>query len=352
MYTELGNHELDQIYPLLQSVPPDPMLYMLLEGVRPGQTFVDRVPDPDLALIWTGMEYAYLIVDPEHTSEFFYDPGFARDAFVDLLEDEVLPALGDVGLDFLTIFPFGIPASYLQDWFPDRKPVSYGVNAFNFDLNEFERLKTQAKELPESYILVRLDGKTLPGEAFFAIREDITFCWDSLARFEALGLGFAVQDPDGQVVSTCYAIGVGADAYHIDIWTHPDHRRKGLAHASATAFLEQSLASGRTIYWINDAPNTASRRLAESLGFVYTGDLATVDIPVFPGTFHLGLAEHFADYLGLYEQAGELYDTAFELQGGVDENYNKAAVVWDQAGDAEKAEMYRHKAGKSLGPID
>jgi hypothetical protein len=72
--------------------------------------------------------------------------------------------------------------------------------------------------------------------------------------------------------------------------------------------------------------------------------LATVDIPVHPYHFHLSLAEHFVDYLGLYQGAGELYDMAFDIQEGSSEAYRKAAQVWRQAGDDEKAEKYEQMA--------
>jgi hypothetical protein len=51
-----------------------------------------------------------------------------------------------------------------------------------------------------------------------------------------------------------------------------------------------------------------------------------------------------ASYLGLYRQAGELYDVAFAIQAGSSEAYHKVAFVWHQAGDPAKAEMYRQKA--------
>ena len=334
MLTKLPPTKYKRLAPLLKRVPPDPMLYMLLEGNRPGQVFVDRVRKPSVALIWTGMEYAYLLGDPADDWE----------DVMDLIEESFLPDLAEIGFDFLTIFPFGVSANLVMDWFSERRPVSFGVNAFRFDRDRFDQLRAQVKTQPAGFELVRLDRVILQQDDYIGIDEDIICCWDSLARFESLGLGYAIQDQAGQIVSTCYAIGVGAGAYHIDIWTHPDHRRKGLARRAANAFLDHSLENDRTIYWINDAPNTASRRLAESLGFVYTGDLETVDIPVFPGSFHLNLAEHFAETLELHREAGELYDTAFELQAGTSGEYRKAAEVWEKAGDLDKAEMYRRSA--------
>jgi hypothetical protein len=69
-----------------------------------------------------------------------------------------------------------------------------------------------------------------------------------------------------------------------------------------------------------------------------------VDIPVHPHHFHLSLVEHFASTLGLYRQAGKLYDEAFAIQAGKSEAYCQAAFVWRQAGDPGKAEIYRQRA--------
>jgi RimJ/RimL family protein N-acetyltransferase len=334
MFRELGQAELDHLLPLLRSVPQDPMLYMVLEGNRQGHIFADRPSDPSAALIWTGMEYAYLIGEAAG----------CRAEVVHVVEHVILPALENDGLGFVTIFPHGVSPGAVQAWFPERQPVSFGVNSFTFEPERYERLRLQAKPLPSGYARVRLDRHNLDQAPWQDIQQDILFCWESLERFEALGLGYGISSPQGEVVSACYAIAYGAEAFHINIWTHHGHRRRGLARQAAIGFLEESLPNDRTIYWINDAPNIASRRLAESVGFVYARDLATVDIPVHPHYFHLSLAEHFASYLELYREAGELYDQAFAIQAGDAEAYHQAALVWQQAGDPTKAEMCRQKA--------
>lgn len=334
MFCELGRAGFGHLLPLLHSVPRDPMLYMVLEGNRPGQIFVDRPTNPSVALIWTGMEYAYLIGKPA---------GYSAEA-VHAVEQVILPALERAELGFLTIFPYGLSPAAVQAWFPKRQPVSFGVNSFTFERNRFERLRLQAKPLPPGYERRRLDRHILDQATYQGIQQDILFCWESLERFEALGLGYCISSPQGEVASACYAIAYGAEAFHINILTQHAHWRKGLARHAAIAFLDEGLQKGQPIYWINDAPNIASRHLAESVGFVYAGDLATVDIPVHPHQFHLSLAEHFASHLGLYRQAGELYDQGFAIQAGNSEAYHQAACVWRQAGDPVKAEMYRQKA--------
>lgn len=334
MFTELGKDDFDNIVSLLHSIPRDPMLYGVIEGNQPGRIFVDHASDPSVALIWSNMEYAYLIGDASGASA----------EVVQIVEQTILPALDEAGLDFISIFPFGVSPTDVQAWFPARRPVSYGVNSYGFERSRFKVLGAQAKPLPPDFVRVRLDRKILNQKAFQGIRDDILFCWKSLERFETLGLGYSIQSPQDGVVGACYAIGYGAEAYQINIWTHRKFRRKGLARNLAFAFLNECLQKDRTIYWINDTPNIASRRLAESLGFVYAGDLATVDIPIHPHQFHLSLAEHFSDYLGLYRQAGELYDIAFAIQAGNSDSYRKAALVWQHAGDLTKAKKYIQKA--------
>jgi RimJ/RimL family protein N-acetyltransferase len=339
MLTELTSTNYELLLPLLPAVPRDPLLYMVLEGNRPGRIFVDQPVHPTLAMIWTGMEYAYLIGDATPASA----------AVIPVVEETILPALADCGLDFVTIFPFGTAPATIQAWFPFRQPVSFGVNAFAFDHNEFTRLTTEVSPLPPDYKVVRLDEDTLVQPASYQVREDILFCWDTPQRFATMGIGYVVQHLANEVVCACYAIGYGAQAYHINVWTHPAYRRKGLARHAVIAFLHECLAQDRTIYWINDAPNLASRRLAESVGFVYTGDLPTVDIPVQPYQFHIGLAQHFANYLHLYEPAGKLYDIAFSLQPGDVQTYKQAAITWQQAGNFGRSIQYQRKIAKLQG---
>jgi len=310
------------------------MLYSVIEGNQTGRVFVDHAPTPSVAFVWGNMEYAYLVSNSTQIVS----------GIAEIVDEIILPTLDKNGMGFLTIFPFGVKPTDVQAWFPQRKPVSFGVNSYEFEPKKFEVLRTQIKPLPPDLELVKLDSRTLAQEVCQGIREDILFCWESLDQFSKLGLGYGMQSQQHGIVCACYAIGYGAKAYHISIWTHPEYRRKGLARQTAIAFLTESLQEGKIIYWINDVPNLASRRLAESLGFVYTGDLATVDIPVRPYQFHLGLAEHFNSYLGLSRQAGELYDMAFSIKAGTPEVYRKAALVWRDAGDFEKEEYYQQKA--------
>jgi GNAT superfamily N-acetyltransferase len=304
MHYPLEKQDFEKITPLLGSMPPDPMMHTVLEGNQAGRVIADHPRRPTAALIWSGMEYAYLVGEKAE--------GFIT-ALKPYLEDTILPAVGESGLGFVSVFPENQAVRQsLLSAFADRAPTSYGMNGYIFDLERFQAGQKDLPPLPEGYTLVKLDRDRLGTVAFQAAREDLEFCWESIDRYLEFGSGCAVVY-EGRPVSSCYTIAYGAGAYHITICTGPKHRRKGLARRAAAALVADALEEGKTNYWINDAPNTASRRLAESLGFVYTGDIYPVDIPAEPGPFHRGLAGHFAGYLEDYHEAERLYRTALRF---------------------------------------
>jgi GNAT superfamily N-acetyltransferase len=304
MHVTLEKSEYHRLLSLLESMPPDPMMHTVLEGNQAGRVIADHPQRPTAALIWSGMEYAYLVGEKAEALLPEIKP---------YLEDTVLPAVGESGLGFVSVFPENQAVRQnLLAAFAERAPTSYGMNGYTFQHEQFQARRKTMPPLQEGYTLVKLDRDRLDAPAFRSAREDLEFCWESVDRFLEFGLGYAVQF-EGRSVSSCYTIAFGAGGYHITICTSPDHRRMGLARRAAAALIAGALEGGKTIYWINDAPNTASRRLAESLGFRYTGDIYPVDIPTEPGPFHCGLAGHFAGYLADYGEAERLYRTALRF---------------------------------------
>lgn len=329
MHTELKESQFDKLSPLLEGYPQDPMLYAVLEGHRKGQIFVDNSEGPTRVFVWTGMEYAYLLGDISNAEHLHM--------FKELIETRIIPELEATGQNFVSVFPFySTPSDRLIETFEYRGAVGYGVNIYRFDEEKFQSQQHKIEPMPDKYSLLVVDRSSLELPALASIRDDIEFCWDSTSHFLELGLGVCVIYQE-QPVSACYAIGFGANAYHVTAWTHPDHRRKGLGKHAVMAFLQNALTRGKSVYWLNDLPNLASRKLAESVGFVHTTDLYPVDIPVHPGQFHLGLAEHFANYFGEYTQAGELYEKAFRFTNGDKGSRLQAARTWLRADQPEKA---------------
>ena len=98
MPSELGKAEFYHLLPLLHYFPRDPVLHSALEGNRPGQVFVDRPSNSSVALIWTGMEYAYLIGEPA---------GYGAEV-VQVVEELILPILEEARSDLHDLCPWRV----------------------------------------------------------------------------------------------------------------------------------------------------------------------------------------------------------------------------------------------------
>ena len=57
-----------------------------------------------------------------------------------------------------------------------------------------------------------------------------------------------------------------------DVWTHPDHRGRGLATYGLIEIVGRQWAEGRRFWYIVDVGNSASIRVAEKAGFVKCGE--------------------------------------------------------------------------------
>lgn len=82
--------------------------------------------------------------------------------------------------------------------------------------------------------------------------------------FRALGLGFAVLK-DGQPVSGATSYSRYREGIEIEIDTHPDFLRRGLALACGARLILECLDRGLYPSW--DAHTPASLALAERLGY-------------------------------------------------------------------------------------
>lgn len=337
MLQELEQGEFHRVLPLFGGYLRDPMMYAVIEGRSQGRVFVDDAAVPGAALICTGSESTYVAAG-EGSGRF-------KQALRQILLEEIIPDAKAAGLDFLSLFSF--PESYaaeLEDLFSDQVPLRTPLSTFAFNENVFYRRRgsrrLQEDGAPE---LRRLGREELvkPENAYLA--GEITTHWGAIDRFLQEGIGFCVLD-SRNLVSWCYVQAYGHGAQTIDIWTAPSYRRQGLATGVAAAVIDACLGDGYTPFWICDQANVASRRLAERLGFAYTGDIPLVDIPFEPFSFYQGLAEHFFMPQGEHRQAAESYERALRVKQGEAHDYYRAAVAWAYTEDVDRALDYLEKA--------
>ncbi len=321
--------EFTKIRPLLDKCLPDPMLYTVIEGNQPGRVFVDDREEPGCAYIWPRTEYSY-IVGGSSSLDFYQ-------SIHDLIEMEILPVMERNGMGFISIIPFTeAHREIFLELFNDRHPLSLGVNTFSFDEERFQNSHLTDYSLQDSFTLGMVDRGVLDLPVNEHIKEDIRYCWGSIGRFLELGMGTCILE-GGKVASCCYALAYGAGSYHVNIWTAREYRRRGFAKIVCAAFIDRCLTEGKALYWLCDRDNLASRCLAESLGYEYQGDLYPVDVPCNPFEFYLGLGEHFLYTLQCYDQASQLYETAFTLGDADKDAFYRAAIALARAGYREKA---------------
>ncbi|WP_449354150.1 GNAT family N-acetyltransferase [Virgibacillus natechei] len=142
---------------------------------------------------------------------------------------------------------------------------SFKKNVDDLDRKHLEKFLTR---LPEGYELKRIDASLAREASLHEISKDFTGQFDSIDDYLNRGLGYAVVY-DGKVACGASSYSIYDKGIEIEIGTHPNHRRKGLATVAAAALILECLDRGLYPSW--DAANPESAELAQKLGYVLDG---------------------------------------------------------------------------------
>jgi GNAT superfamily N-acetyltransferase len=135
------------------------------------------------------------------------------------------------------------------------------VTSTNLDLEHIKKLKNN---IPDGYEIVKINNEIIDKFEKNTIQKINRFC-GSIDTFRRDGFGFCALY-DGKIAAEITNAGISyKSAFEIDIETHPDHRRKGLATVLAAFMIEYSLEKGLDPRW--DAANKPSADLALKLGY-------------------------------------------------------------------------------------
>jgi len=125
-------------------------------------------------------------------------------------------------------------------------------------------LQSFLSTIPEGYELKKIDESLANEPSLHEISEDFTCNFNSIEDYLNRGIGYCILN-NGQVVCGASSFSIYDGGIEIEIGTHPDHRRKGLATVVASALILDCLDRGIYPSW--DAANTESVDLAEKLGY-------------------------------------------------------------------------------------
>ncbi len=137
-----------------------------------------------------------------------------------------------------------------------------------------QRLRAFGDALPGGMNVHRIESKDARG--FEDLAESLVYNFDSLDDFVDRGVGFGIEH-EGRFVSGCSSFAISSSSLEVEIQTHPDYRRRGLALATASAMIEYCLDHGLEPCW--DAHNSMSAALATKLGFVSPRPYTAYELP-------------------------------------------------------------------------
>ena len=133
------------------------------------------------------------------------------------------------------------------------------------------RILPEPPPLPDGFVIRQIDGTLLE-----RIQGRIVpaFSWESPEAFLARGKGFCVTDGETPA-AWAFSAAVSSRELDIGVETSPAYRRRRLASAAAAQMIRYTYSMQKQPVWACHAGNTASRRLAEALGFVQCGCCTT-----------------------------------------------------------------------------
>ncbi|MFB4212448.1 GNAT family N-acetyltransferase [Shouchella sp. JSM 1781072] len=136
-------------------------------------------------------------------------------------------------------------------------------------------LKGFLTNLPGGYELKRIDSAIANKPSLQAISEYFICNFNSIDDFLDRGIGYAILH-DGKVVCGATSFSIYNEGIEVEVGTHEDHRKKGLATIASAALLVDCLEHGKYPSW--DAANAESVKLAKRLGYVYEEPYETYSI--------------------------------------------------------------------------
>lgn len=315
-----------------------PMCAAVLEGIWPGQVWVDDANTPNVGLLLTflsggGAAWCFLAGDP-------YIQSFNTALNKAIFEKKI--AGNEVGTFLFTCHP-GDWAGQLSQVGHPRKPAliirrHYTCRGLTYDWRShlLDGFTVQTMEPG----LLKQDDIHLPSEVEATLNK-----WISTNNDKFQDYGF-VAVHDGRVVAWATVDFVAAGKGDLGFETLSEYRRRGLGSAVAAAALEHGLAKGIDVHWTCAEDNIGSQRTAEKLGLDRGQDYRMY-------LFSLDLHTHTAQLAysklsrGEYQEAIELYEELFAQNAELPTwAYFDTAQACAALGQADKALKYLQVAVK------
>ena len=245
-------HEIEptQVGPATESlipadVPARPRALAVLDGVLAGRAWVDDANSPGAVLV---------IEDADGT---IYGGGALTAASVREALEGVETASGDL------IFGFGGPDDPMRMMIPADPYWRGEAIDFTDRVPPADEAELVERELRDGAHVVRLDTSLLPLTEWY---EDTLHAFGSAARWEELGVGYAVMLGD-RMVAEATAGPRCRGLLEMGVITREDQRRRGFGTLVSRLTARACEADGDRVWWNANAGNAPSLAIARRLGF-------------------------------------------------------------------------------------
>lgn len=245
MLKKVDRYTIGYVWPFFQSMPYDSLLDAAIHDYH-GTVETDDFSHPHvvLATIGTTPGKSYYIagdLDHQHT----------QSVLEDLDQDSELH----------------IP----ETWKPQFEKVinrPYILKTrYEFDHSSLDSavLETYITKLPSPYTIKGIDKTVYTQLLEMPWSYYMVGNFQDYNDFHAHGRGFVIIDANGKIVSGASSFIRYNDGYEIEIATHKDYRRQGLAISVAARFILATCKDNKVPHW--DAANLESKALALKLGY-------------------------------------------------------------------------------------
>ncbi|MHA2073767.1 MAG: GNAT family N-acetyltransferase [Candidatus Hodarchaeales archaeon] len=312
-----------------------------ITGNSPMRIWVNNVDLPTSCFMWDRSHCYYFIGDAKNDD-------FNKE-MIKLFEYTIIPFLISKKLDVYKLeYSSKEWEPFLDLLLEDKLPIKR-ARVF-YTLNSF-LTKEWRNSLPEHFEIRKIDEDLLNSRIgnIESIIDEINECWDSVNTFLKNGFGFCLVvhllNGKKEIQGWCTGEYFSAKKCGIGIETFREYRKKGVATAMTSAFIEQCLTSNIQPHWDAFANNHASINVARKTGFVKIEDYDVYFGSFFNSELYQGY--HFFSEKK-YKIAAEWFEKAAELNQNSSDSYYYAACSSSLAGEINNAVVQLNKAIGSL----
>lgn len=263
MIYELKENEYERVLPLFKELDHYLAINAVVDGICPGQIYVDDVINPKCAI---------LIGPHDNEGEgHFYLSGNEDVEFAvsirDLVAEELYPEAIKSGYSHFIIahspkWEKKLTTVILKDKYPMRAQELY------YSLSQSKFSQDWRRSIPKGFFIKRIDNEIIKRSTNSKLHLRHLHTWKSLETFLEKGFGYVSLNHENTIVAWCVTKFLIGKRCELAIETDENYRRRGLATCVASATVEYALCNNiASIVWHCWEDNVASQKTAEKVGF-------------------------------------------------------------------------------------